>query len=178
MIWRSGHPDRVDAAGWAELRGWGVRTVVDLRNPAERSGASDAVDGIRVLSLPLEDVDEPEYTTIWENDWATPDFYVWGRAHWPELWSAVLHAVAESPGGVLLHCAGGRDRTGMVVAVLLEMAGVERAAILDDYVRGIRESSRHDIDDHVDDYRAALNRLLDGLQPEPELRRAAARLTG
>jgi protein-tyrosine phosphatase len=153
-----------------------VRTVVDLRNPAERIDASDAPDGIRVLPLPLEDVDDPEYTTTWDNDWATPDFYVWGRAHWPELWSAVLTAVADSPGGVLIHCAGGRDRTGMVAAVLLETAGVERRAILDDYVRGIRESSRRDIDGHVDDYRGALDRLLAGLQPEPELRRAAARL--
>jgi hypothetical protein len=64
----------------------------------------------------------------------------------------------------------------MVAATLLEVAGVEREAILDDYVRGIRESSRRDVDGHVDDYRGALDRLLDGLRPEPELRRAAARL--
>ena len=176
MIWRAGHPDHLDDAGWAELHARGIRTVVDLRNPAERSHASEAPDGIRVFALPLEDVDDPEYTTTWDNDWATPDFYVWGRARWPELWSAVLSAVADSPGGVLIHCAGGRDRTGMVAAALLETAGVEREAVLDDYVRGIRESSRHDIDDDVDNYRAALDRLLDGLEPEPELRRAAARL--
>lgn len=176
MIWRAGHPDRLDEADWAELHTRGVRTVVDLRNSAERTDASDVVDGIQVLALPLEDVNDPEYTTTWDNDWATPEFYIWGRAHWPSLWSAVLTAVADSPGGVLIHCAGGRDRTGMVAAVLLETAGVERGAILDDYVRGIRESSRHDIDAHVGDYRAALDGLLDGLTPEPELQRAAARL--
>ena len=175
-IWRSGHPDRLDDAGWASLRAMGITTVVDLRNTAERGAANDAPDGIRVLHLPLEDVADPEYIGTWNHDWATPDFYVWGRTHWPELWSAALTAIAEAPGGVLIHCAGGRDRTGMVAAVLLEVAGVEREAILEDYVRGIRESSRHDIDSCADVYRAALNRMLDVLMPEPELVSAAKRL--
>lgn len=64
----------------------------------------------------------------------------------------------------------------MMTAAVLETAGVEREAILDDYVRGIRESDNRNIDDLVDDYREALGRLLDRWEPEPELRRAAARL--
>jgi hypothetical protein len=47
--------------------------------------------------------------TTWQNDWATPDLYAWGRTRWPELWSAVLTAIAEATGGVLIHSAGGRD---------------------------------------------------------------------
>jgi protein tyrosine/serine phosphatase len=175
-IWRSGHPDRLDAAGWASLRALGITTIVDLRNAAERTGTNDAPDGIQVLHLPLEDVGDPEYTGTWGNDWATPAFYAWGRERWPELWSAVMTTIAEAPGSVLIHCAGGRDRTGVVSAVLLDTAGAERTAILDDYVRGIRESSRRDVDAHVDDYCAALDRLLDRLEPEPELVRAAMRL--
>jgi protein tyrosine/serine phosphatase len=34
---------------------------------------------------------------------------------------------------VVVHCAAGKDRTGMLVAVLLETAGVPRRAIVDDY---------------------------------------------
>ncbi|MEP6844298.1 MAG: tyrosine-protein phosphatase [Pseudolysinimonas sp.] len=175
-IWRSGHLDRVDAAGWAELRTLGITTVVDLRNPEERAEANDGPDDIQVLSLPLEDTTDPQYFGTWNNDWATPDFSAWGRVRWPVLWSAVLTAIAEAPGGVLVHCAAGRDRTGLVSALLLETAGVERAAVLEDYVRGIRESSRHDIDEHVEEYSRALGRLLDDLHSEPELRRAAAKL--
>jgi len=166
----------VDAAGWSDLRALGITTVVDLRNAEERTSANAAPSGIHVLSLPLEMVDDPEYSTTWAHDWATPDFYAWARDRWPELWTAALNAIADAPGGVLVHCAGGRDRTGIVAAVLLETAGVEREAILTDYVRGIRESSRRDVDAHVDDYQVALDRLLDALEPEPELRRAAARL--
>ena len=166
----------MDAAGWADLRELGITTTVDLRNPEERVGTAEAPTGISVRNRPLEKVDDPEYATTWDNDWATPDFYAWGRQRWPELWSSVLTAIADAPGGVLIHCAGGRDRTGMVAAVLLETAGVDRVAVLDDYVRGIREGSRRDIDAHVDGYRAALDQLLDELEPEPELVRAAARL--
>jgi protein-tyrosine phosphatase len=175
-VWRSAHPDDLDAAGWAELRDAGITTVVDLRNPVERARAADSPDGIQVLVLPLEDVDHPAYTGRWNNDWATPDFYAWGRESWPWLWTAVIGAIADAPGGVLIHCAAGRDRTGMVTAILLEAAGVRREVVLEDYVRGIRESSHRDIDAHIDEYRSALDRLLDHLDPEPELIRAADRL--
>jgi len=176
VIWRSSHPDWVDAAGWAELRARGVRTVVDLRNADERTEAHDELDGIRLVHAPIEDVEHPDYVGCWNGDWATPDFFAWARGTWPDLWESAFGAIADAPGGVLLHCASGRDRTGMMTAVILETAGVEREATLNDYVRGIRESDNRNIDQHVDEYRASLVRLLDGLQPEPTLRRAAARL--
>ena len=166
----------MDATGWAELHARGVRTVVDLRNAYERIHAHDRLDGIRVVHAPIEDVEHPEYFGRWNGDWATPDFFAWGRGTWPHLWESAFAAIADSPGGVLVHCASGRDRTGMMTAALLETAGVEREATLDDYVRGIRESDNRNIDHDVDEYRASLVRLLDGLQPEPALRRAAARL--
>ncbi len=154
----------------------GVRTVVDLRNAYERSGAHDELDGIRIVHAPIEDVEHPDYFGRWNGDWATPDFFAWGRGTWPELWKLAFAAIAEAPSGVLLHCAAGRDRTGMMTAALLETAGVERDAILEDYIRGILESDNRNIDDLVDDYRVALGLLLDRWDPEPELVRAAARL--
>ena len=166
----------MDAEGWIQLRDAGITTIVDLRNAYERVGAHDELDGIRIVHAPIEDVEHPEYFGRWNGDWATPDFFAWGRGIWPNLWVEAIAAIADAPGGVLLHCASGRDRTGMMTAALLETAGVEREAILDDYVRGIHESDNRNIDDFVDDYRGALDRLLDGLRPEPELRRAAARL--
>ena len=136
----------------------------------------DELEDIRVVHTPLEDVEHPAYFGRWNGDWATPDFFAWGRGVWPELWAAAFAAIADAPGGVLLHCAGGRDRTGMVTAALLETAGVERESILDDYARGIRQSDNRNIDHLVKDYRAALDRLLEELVPEPELVRAASRL--
>lgn len=153
-----------------------MRTVVDLRNAYERTGVMDERDGIRIVHAPIEDVEHPAYFGRWNDNWATPDFFAWGRRIWPDLWVAASAAIADAQGGVLLHCASGRDRTGMMTAALLETAGVQREAILDDYVRGIRESDNRNIDHLLNDYRAALDLLLDSWEPEPELVRAAARL--
>ena len=41
--------------------------------------------------------------------------------------------VAASPGATLVHCAAGKDRTGVTVAMLLDAVGVERSAVVADY---------------------------------------------
>lgn len=45
----------------------------------------------------------------------------------------VLQMVADAPGGVLFHCAAGKDRTGLIAALLLLNAGVSRADTVADY---------------------------------------------
>jgi protein tyrosine/serine phosphatase len=48
--------------------------------------------------------------------------------------AAAFAAVARAPdGGVVVHCMGGKDRTGMLVALLLHVAGVDDAQIAADY---------------------------------------------
>jgi hypothetical protein len=47
----------------------------------------------------------------------------------------MLGVAAQSDGPVLVHCAAGKDRTGIAVAVLLRAAGVTRGAVIADYVR-------------------------------------------
>jgi protein tyrosine/serine phosphatase len=45
-----------------------------------------------------------------------------------------IRAIARSHGAVLVHCAAGKDRTGVVVALALDAAGIDRGAIVDDYL--------------------------------------------
>ena len=57
----------------------------------------------------------------------------------------VLEAVERAePGGVLFHCVGGRDRTGIVAIVLLSIAGVAPQLIAEDYARGAEQAPTHD----------------------------------
>ncbi|GAA3287721.1 tyrosine-protein phosphatase [Dactylosporangium vinaceum] len=42
-------------------------------------------------------------------------------------------APTRPPGAVLVHCAAGQDRTGMLIALLLRVAGVPDAVIAEDY---------------------------------------------
>jgi protein tyrosine/serine phosphatase len=52
----------------------------------------------------------------------------------PDSVVGALRDIAYAPGGVVVHCAAGKDRTGMVCALALEMVGVQRAAVIADYV--------------------------------------------
>ena len=45
-----------------------------------------------------------------------------------------VRAIARADGAVLVHCAAGKDRTGVVVALALDAAGVDRDAIVGDYL--------------------------------------------
>ena len=49
---------------------------------------------------------------------------------------ALLSVIVAEP-GILIHCSAGRDRTGMVTALLLANAGVPAELIADDYARSV-----------------------------------------
>ncbi len=51
----------------------------------------------------------------------------------PDSVLAALAAIGAAEGAVLVHCAAGKDRTGTIVAMALELGGVDRDAVLDDY---------------------------------------------
>ncbi|WP_253862837.1 tyrosine-protein phosphatase [Prauserella halophila] len=54
-------------------------------------------------------------------------------SHRPDSIVGALRAITDTPGAALVHCAAGKDRTGVVTAFALEIAGVDRDAIAADY---------------------------------------------
>ena len=56
----------------------------------------------------------------------------------PDNVVAALRAIADSDGAAVVHCAAGKDRTGVVVALALSVAGVPRERIVADYVATAR----------------------------------------
>jgi protein-tyrosine phosphatase len=135
---RSENLDRLTETGWRQLRDHGIRTVVDLRNPDEQEQApNDAVTGVRTVRVQL-DGDGGLQSAFWRSlDLAlscTPLYYRPLLEVMPQVAAAAVAAVADAePGGVLVHCAGGRDRTGLVVMLLLALVGVDRRLIADDH---------------------------------------------
>ena len=57
---------------------------------------------------------------------------------------SAVEAVATAPGPVVFHCYGGKDRTGLVAAILLRLAGVPAEVIAEDYaLSAVRLEPRH-----------------------------------
>ena len=56
------------------------------------------------------------------------------EARYVDLYSRYFHALAHSEGPVLVHCAAGKDRTGVICALTHHMAGVHDDDIMADYL--------------------------------------------
>ena len=132
------------------VRDIGVTTVVDLRssNEVKLEGPAplDTVAGVRHAHHPVlaelgsnTDViadallsqarrDESRYP-------ADPvcGHYLGYLEDRPDQVVAALRSIAHSEGAALVHCAAGKDRTGVVVALALSAAGVRPQAVVDDY---------------------------------------------
>ena len=145
---RSDHPRYLTPSGWAALWDYGIRTVVTLETdnvPAEKAAeANTSIDvrehhpGLIQVRIGIEDGADAEFMTRWAANglWGTPLYYADALARWPDRHAKVVAAVAHAvPGGVLVHCGRGCDRTGIASLVLLALAGVAAADIAADYAR-------------------------------------------
>lgn len=143
-VWRSGAPEPITPTGWAEALEAGLTTVVDLRNPAEIKQARDRMpgsarpSGLVTHSTPTEDPGDPHFLETCGPWLDHPRSYAPNIAMYPHLIGGVFRALADAAGPALVHCAAGRDRTGMITAMLLSLAGVEHEAIAEDYVQAFR----------------------------------------
>jgi len=140
-LFRAPHLDDLSPDGWAELRAAGIRTVIDLRNEDE---VARAVAGVTRVHCPIEDQSDARFMEQFGTLLATPRYYGEALSRWPEMFVRVFRTIAQAePGGIVIHCAAGRDRTGQIVAMALSLAGVPRSAILDDYEVSMREMNDH-----------------------------------
>lgn len=133
------------SAGWQAARSWGLRTIVDLRCPDEvgrRPGdpavRQDDLSGFTVLSAPTEDHSDDEFRRVCFPILDSPAYWRHNLRILPGLVRACLETIAAAPPGILIHCSAGRDRTGMITALLLANAGVTAEVVADDYAESVR----------------------------------------
>ena len=142
---RSDGLDALDDDGHASFRAYGVARVVDLRGGTVADAAEHPYAGDPVyVHVPWIDADrDHERDADAERDLA--DVYRGSLDRNTRRVAAVVRAFTSAPAGpVLVHCAAGKDRTGMAVALLLEAAGVPREHVVADYAAsevhlGVRE---------------------------------------
>ncbi|WP_394248357.1 tyrosine-protein phosphatase [Arthrobacter pityocampae] len=144
-LYRMGRHEWLTEAGWRQAWGQGVRTVIDLRSPVEVGRretdpqvGSDVVGRFVFLSRPTEDPADEEFRALCGPYLSSPEHYGENLRRWPERFVGIARAFVAAPaGGMVLHCAAGRDRTGLVVAVLLGAAVIGTAEICADYARAV-----------------------------------------
>ena len=139
-FFRSGDPSRLgspDALALAETLG--LRTVIDLRTTQERirHGLAPSFPNCEHLHRPLFQRILPHWlTSADQSPLGTATRYVEMLEVGAAPLAGIVLALADRvPHPSLIHCAAGRDRTGIVVASVLELLGASDEAIADDYAR-------------------------------------------
>ncbi|MFI6934831.1 tyrosine-protein phosphatase [Streptomyces sp. NPDC050287] len=163
VLFRSGHlahATEEDAAFFSSL---GLHTIFDFRNAADQrlEGPDVELPGVRNVNLPLTDpADGAEFWTMVRDGEIDQLREILGEGKAANRMiasyrtiikertaehSRVLHALAEDSLPVLMHCAAGKDRAGLSVAVTLLVLGVEREAIVADYLESNAKHRRYKV---------------------------------
>ncbi|MBY6092395.1 tyrosine-protein phosphatase [Maritimibacter alkaliphilus] len=139
-LWRGDALRGLTAADRAALRRCGLTHIVDLRAEDEAQRAPNPADrfpGILRAHVPLYDGLAPAEQAAREagESFDMAERYLVALDSCRPGFSRALRtiAAAEESGPVLIHCTAGKDRTGLIVALLLLNAGVTRAAVIEDF---------------------------------------------
>ncbi|HEY2506145.1 MAG TPA: tyrosine-protein phosphatase [Streptosporangiaceae bacterium] len=115
----------------------GVRTVIDLRysSEIEAGGRVPDRDGLAYHHLSIEHrpYDQAQLTGAVEPVRFLADRYAEVAADGAAELAAALRIIAADSAPLVLHCASGKDRTGLVAALVLSLLGVEAGNVVADY---------------------------------------------
>lgn len=137
---RSDLPARLNERGQQALLAYGIRTILDLRSPreVEREPSPFSVkthgEGAPAsVNVPLDRF-EPHVSALLKQATSTAEIYNIVLDHYADAVAGALRAIANAePGGILIHCHAGKDRTGTLCALVLYLANVPVEHIAHDY---------------------------------------------
>ncbi|MGV9234336.1 tyrosine-protein phosphatase [Streptomyces nigra] len=163
VLFRSGHLAHATPEDAAFLDSLGLHTIFDFRNAADQKleGPDVELPGVRNVNLPLSDpADGAEFWKMVRDgdldqlrailaDGKGADRMI---ASYRSMvtdrtaeHSRILHSLVEDSVPALMHCAAGKDRAGLSVAVTLLAVGVEREAIVTDYLKSNEKHRRYKV---------------------------------
>jgi protein-tyrosine phosphatase len=135
MLFRSGALHALTDADRERLQALGVRVAVDLRPPEEQAAEPTNAPFLRIMPVPLMRGERTSGPSALANgEGYLRDRYIeilLDRA--ADIGTIVRSLAGEDGLPAVIHCAAGKDRTGVVSAVLLLALGVDEATVLDDY---------------------------------------------
>ena len=146
-LFRSAHQAGVTEADLQRLAALDIGTVVDLRRPVERRrqpSKRPATFSGRVFESDLDEAGEAPHITFLKTSDLTPDSgrrfmtdtyrqLPFSPAHL-DLFARYFQALGDTVRPVLIHCAAGKDRTGMLAALTHHLLGVSQDDLIEDYL--------------------------------------------
>ncbi|PFH51324.1 hypothetical protein AMATHDRAFT_142937 [Amanita thiersii Skay4041] len=145
FIFRSAELSNIAEEGEARLRELGITTVFDLRSDTEMSKYNSpipTIDGVNIIRAPVFKTADYspqmmakryELYASGKTD-AFMELYSQILEHGGAAFGSILRHVRDKPNdGFIFHCTAGKDRTGIIAAILLKLAGVDHEAIAHDY---------------------------------------------
>ena len=116
---------------------YGVRTVIDLRDPRELEKFPNPLaiappEGVVFINVPL--ISDAEWEAIKDPARRAEGYVLTAKLSHVNLARAIASVSDASPGGVVIHCHAGKERTGIVAALLLSLTGVPDETVGNDWI--------------------------------------------
>src|SRR5207245_6889818 len=149
---------RLTRHGRLALVRYGVRTAIDLRDVTEHPLEHDPFSREELAEIARVRIPQltPEFWRAWQGTMTGHEGDLLTLETCGETIVTMFAAIAASPaGGIVVYCHAGKERTGIAAALLLDLAGVDRATIAAEHARS---------DEHL----APLYAAWIDAQPDPE----------
>ncbi|KAL2816652.1 protein-tyrosine phosphatase-like protein [Aspergillus granulosus] len=147
-LYRSGHLEDITPRGIEQLRRLGITSIVNLTNTGESTalfanaeGPTAGLDDVKIVNLPLakggfsvKQLADKYQRYLAEGEKATAEGYITLLTEGNQVIRHILLLIRDNPSDVfLIHCSMGKDRTGVIFAILLSIAGVSHDDIASEY---------------------------------------------
>ncbi|KAG5648825.1 hypothetical protein DXG03_000174 [Asterophora parasitica] len=145
FLFRSAELSKITKEGEQQLKALGISKVFDLRSDTEihkYNTPQPEIDGVDVVRAPVFQTEDysPEMMAKRYQLYASGkteafmELYSQILDHGGPSFGTILRHIRDNPTeGCIFHCTAGKDRTGIIVAIILKLAGVNDSVIADDY---------------------------------------------
>ncbi len=144
VIFRSANPDKISKKDIKKLHELNIRTIIDLRAPNETGRKPKKLDGIETISLPLDYEKKTRERLIplikqkkSQNliDDLIKSLYVEILDGSVGVFREIADLLLEpSRSPMLIHCQAGKDRTGIIIALIMMALNTDQKSIINDYM--------------------------------------------
>lgn len=149
MVYRSDNLSKLSVKDWELIREFGIKSIIDLRTPNEcKSQAYKLANHWGIQRIPVPILSEEKDLSRWEffcfllkegrklnYEQYMEQFYqrlAFARTEQIRTVFTLLADASSLP--ALVHCTGGKDRTGFIAALLQLLAGVPEELVVEDYL--------------------------------------------